>query len=326
MTLTFINKAFFSVDRMAKGDRLVRNQAFIDDVKDDWVTIFNFLSYSGNKKNTIYQRFNEKFGEEHWLPAHFFDEKVVSRYDAYLIYEEGYYQFLKKNPDIRKWIVQTASEVFDIATSNVASGLDYCVQECDATHLQDITVRRALTRLQLEDEGISYDPENLPVIPIFEGDHLVQIRGHETEGYVLTPGQVPFHRPELGVDEPKRSCWKKDSVEDIYQRNKVLIVNPEVLQFRLAMLTPDKAFFADTKKDYFLFDPEKPNALFYEKGRDVRRAAHNGSLPHYCEIIAAPKEYFSRLTALVRASRPRSNDVKKLSFSDFLGGMENAPA
>ncbi|MFC1731984.1 hypothetical protein ACFL6I_16820 [candidate division KSB1 bacterium] len=42
------------------------------------------------------------------------------------------------------------SEVYDIHPSNVESGLDYSNQECDATHLQDISVRRALTRIKLE--------------------------------------------------------------------------------------------------------------------------------------------------------------------------------
>jgi nicotinate-nucleotide adenylyltransferase len=116
----------------------------------------------------------------------------------------------------------TASDVYDIQPSNVESGLDYHKQECTATHLQDIAVRRVLVRL-----GRS-----------FKGDHLVQIRGHESEGYRLNPGKVPFHEPESIIEPtfaPGR-WWDAHSVEDFWQSNKVLEVRASEPVLRSTLL------------------------------------------------------------------------------------------
>ena len=94
--------------------------------------------------------------------------------------------------------------------TNVQSGLDYSIQEDTASHLHDIAVRNAVSRLGRE----------------FSGDHLVEIRGHTSEGYRLNPGQVPFHLPDkvLLPSQSAGTWWKSHSIEDFWQSNKVLVV------------------------------------------------------------------------------------------------------
>jgi len=309
-------------------DRLIRNEAFVEKVKDNWIKIFNFLTYSGYKKQKIYESLDEKFGPENWLPAHFFDGQVVSRYQGFRQYDEAYYEFLKNNPDVREWIVDTASEVIDFAESNIQSGLDLSKQEGPATHLQDISVRRALTRLALEEQGKEYDPENLPTIPIFKGDHIVKIRDHTTEGYRLNPGQVPFHKPELGLDmQPtKDPWWKKDSAEDIYQKNKVLLVNPKNLELRLAMVSQNDVFLAEDKYQYYGINLKNPKHFTSRRGKDVRRSSIEGKLENYCEIIEAPTQKTSELIHLAEQyleKLPKLNK-KRLTFKGLKTQMENA--
>ncbi len=216
-------------------NKYIDNKTLVEENSDKWIKIFNKLGFIGFQKQALYESFDKEFGEDSWLPAHFFYGEVVSRLEGYKMYDEAYYEFLKDNQDIKEWIADTANEVMDYSESNLESGLDLSHQEGNATHIQDISVRRALTRLSLEDQGIKYDLDNLPVIPIFKGDHIVQIRDHTTEGFVLNPGQVPFHKPELGLDTYKKSWWKKDSAEDIYQRNKVLLVDFEELKLQLVI-------------------------------------------------------------------------------------------
>src|SRR5262249_45053712 len=94
------------------------------------------------------------------------------------------------------------------------SGLDYHKQECPAIHLQDIAVRRCLKRLNRS----------------FQGDHLVQIRGQDSEGFRLNPGKVPFHDPD-GILRPSlahEAWWEEDSIEDFWQSNKILQVSADV--------------------------------------------------------------------------------------------------
>jgi len=111
-------------------DKFIRNGNLVEAVAREWLTIFSQLSYAGFRKKGIYEAFDALYGRKNWLPAHFMDGKVVSRYEGYLIYEEAYYQLLKSGPEMREWIIGTASEVYDIQPSNVESGLDYTIQEC----------------------------------------------------------------------------------------------------------------------------------------------------------------------------------------------------
>ena len=66
---------------------------------------------------------------------------------------------------------------------------------------------------------------------------LYSIEILELEGYVLNPGKVPFHRPGLANGEYSRAWWDENSAEDIYQRNKVLLVNPEALRVRIMVVS-----------------------------------------------------------------------------------------
>ncbi len=129
----------------------------------------------------------------------------IEREAALAIYEEAYFQFLAKHSDVVDWICEAAAVVYDIAPSNVESGCDYNRQECSAVHLQDIAVRCCLKRLGWK----------------LEGDHLVQIRGHETEGFRLNPGQVTFHQRERIVKPSlsRTAWWNEDSVEEFWQSN-----------------------------------------------------------------------------------------------------------
>ncbi len=216
-------------------------------------------SYAGSKKKQIREGYEQRFGEENWSKGHYYDEKILSRDETYSVYEDGYFHFLNDNQDILEWLVTTACEVYDIAPSNVDSGLDYSVQECKATHLQDISVRRVMKRLGKE----------------FQGDHLVQIRGHTSEGYILNPGKVPFHKPELILHSDRKSWWDKDSIEDFYQSNKALLVNPEVLSLRPVIRCPDgDTIYSYDKRTYYRISEEQPRLLWIIKGKKARRLLH----------------------------------------------------
>ena len=104
-------------------------------------------------------------------------------------------------------LTSTASEVFDIDIGDLESGLDYLIQNGSATHLQDISIRRVVLRRGWQ----------------FEGSELVQIRSHKDYfGKKLSPGKVPFHKPELIVVPHLKKWWDENSIEDWYQSNKIL--------------------------------------------------------------------------------------------------------
>ncbi|MEK6926251.1 MAG: hypothetical protein AABW50_03150 [Nanoarchaeota archaeon] len=147
--------------------------------------------------------------------------KIIEKQEALRIYEDGYYEYFKSNPNILNWIVTTASDVYDTAPSNVESKFNYDIQETESNHIHDIAIRSAVLR-----NGVW-----------FVGDHLVHVRP-EKEGEILGPHLIPFHLPHMiyrGQTKYKGEerdfltnppWWlkmgMKDSVEEFYQQNKVL--------------------------------------------------------------------------------------------------------
>ncbi len=193
-----------------------------------WFTV-DRPGYTGAGWKKKGNRLDRLFGKGQWRIQYQWQDGVIDRDAALQLYEEAYLRHLQSNPDLLDWICSTASDVYDIEPENVESGLDYHTQNSKAIHLQDIAVRRCLQRLGRA----------------FAGDHLVQIRGHESEGYCLNPGQVPFHAPEHVV-KPSLSrgkWWDENSIEDFWQSNEVLQIAETVAE--------------DVRKDYVLKHLEK---------------------------------------------------------------------
>tara|TARA_Y100000310_G_scaffold159115_1_gene158608 strand:- start:21945 stop:22715 length:771 start_codon:yes stop_codon:yes gene_type:complete len=233
--------------------------SFNEAIEKNWLVIKGEAGYIGGNKKQIYANYNHRFGEFNWSKGHIFYNKPISKDQAIEIYEEGYYQYLSNNSDVLDWLTNTASEVYDLDPSNVNSGLDYKIQECNANHFQDISIRRVLKRLNRS----------------FKGDHLVEIRGHKSEGYRLNPGQVPFHIPDAILNREGKTWWEPKSVEAFYQHNKILLVNPDKLMVHPTIKCPDDStIYWHSKSTYY-----KPNSdpLILEKlsGKESRRNMHH---------------------------------------------------
>jgi len=182
----------------------------------NWITIER-PGYFGKKRDELISGWNQKFGEGNWRLAYQWGELVLPRKMGIQIYEDGYYEFLKNNPKTLEWLISTASDVYDTAPTNVLAGFDYEHQETPNSHVHDVSIRRAVARLG----------------KWFHGDHLVWVRMKDSEGYVLSPGIVPFHLPEMIVQGEikdyggKGIWWNPGTIEDFYQRNKVLQVKED---------------------------------------------------------------------------------------------------
>lgn len=179
----------------------------------EWETVER-PGYFGKKRNELQIQWNEEYGEGNWRIAYQWGDQVIERPEALQLYEDGYYEFFKRNPDMLEWLVQEASDVYDTAPTNVEAGYDYFQQETPNNHIHDVSIRRAVMRLGRQ----------------FEGDEPMHVRWKKSAGYSINPGVVPFHLPEMILDEGisdhggKGYWWKANTIEDFYQRNKVLQV------------------------------------------------------------------------------------------------------
>lgn len=180
---------------------------------DEWA-ILGRPGYAGKNKKKRRNELQKKFGKDNWKIAHLVEGKLLSREEALFHFEESYYVFFEKNPEILEWLIYTAKDVYDTDPSNIHSGTDYTIQETEAAHLHDIAIRRALQRMSKD----------------FQGEKLLQIRGEESEGFILTTGQVPFYKPKLIHNPQIKGWWEKNSIESFWQSNKVLAVKLKKLE------------------------------------------------------------------------------------------------
>ena len=187
---------------------------YIDGMNPIWKTV-DRPGYMGDARDRLARQWDEQYGKGLWRLAWEWGDLILEKAMALQVYEDGYYNFFRyEKPGFMIWISKTASDVYDTAPSNVHSGFDYSIQETPNNHLHDIAVRRAMARM-----GVG-----------FKGDHLVEIRGVKSEGYRLNPGIVPFHFKPCIYDGEFRNAsgknlwWEPGTIEDFYQRNKVLQV------------------------------------------------------------------------------------------------------
>jgi len=186
-----------------------------------WKTIKR-PGYFGKKRDDIFSLWNKEYGEGNWRLAWQWGDLVIERKEALQIYEDAYYEFLRSDPGILSWLVNTASDVYDTAPTNVQARFSYEMQETPNNHIHDVAIRRAVLRLG----------------KWFQGSSLIQVRSTSEESWKLSPCMVSFHHPELILPEenfllgkledyPGKGSWWREkgiekSVEEFYQHNKLL--------------------------------------------------------------------------------------------------------
>lgn len=170
--------------------------------------------YFGRHRDERHRQYDAEYGSENWRLSWVVAGRTFSLAAALMLYEDAYCRFLESSTDALEDLIASAADVYDDALSNVESGLDYSRQETGRTHLQDVALRRCLVRLGRW----------------FSGSALIQIRdslGEHPLSITLSPGRVPFHRPDLLLSPELVGWWLPGSTESFYQSNKVLEVRRE---------------------------------------------------------------------------------------------------
>ena len=170
----------------------------------------------GRAKDKFIAGMNRLFGEGNWTIGYSYGNSMISRDSALQLYEDSYVKFFQENRDVLNKLVKEASDVYDTYKTEVSSGTDWYNQTERSTHLQDIAIRRALTRLGEK----------------FQGKRLRKVKsdGHLPE---LSPGNIPFLQPELvnRFKKVEKKWIKPNTIEDFWQNNKIFMVksNDEVI-------------------------------------------------------------------------------------------------
>jgi hypothetical protein len=186
--------------------------------KTEWKLVDNTSAgYVGSRRNELWAERDSKYGKGNWRSVWLVEGDYLEYEEVCRLYEDAYFEYFKKRLELLEYLLEAASDVYDDDPSNVESGLDYSRQGSVRTHIQDIAIRNCVKRLGRE----------------FRGQTLLQIRDREGEhplSLALSPGQVPFHKPELLSDPDNlreirsKAWWLPLSVEDFYQRAKRLAI------------------------------------------------------------------------------------------------------
>jgi hypothetical protein len=184
----------------------------------EWMLFDNTSpGYVGRRRNELWAERDARFGKGNWQSIWLVDEDYLEYAETCRLYEDAYFEYFKKRPELLDYLLEIASDVYDDDPSNVQSGLEYLKRGDLRTHIQDIAIRNCVKRFGRK----------------FNGSKLVQIRdrmGEHPLSLALSPGQVPFHQPAL-ISNPdnlqelrNQGWWLPSSVEDFYQLGKRLAV------------------------------------------------------------------------------------------------------
>ena len=178
-----------------------------------------FPGYMGKQRKQVLEKLNSWFGREQWQFMYHLPNGSLISYEAGIeLYQEAYKEYFDKNPQIINDLIENYRNVYDVSPAHVTGNekdYDYDLYSGNQAHIQDVAIRRII-----RDKGLT-----------FKGNKLLQIRGKKTQGYYLNPGVVPFHKPELInrkiSDKIYRKWWNKNSVEDFYQSNRVVVLKKD---------------------------------------------------------------------------------------------------
>lgn len=183
----------------------------------------NSTGFLGKHRNEEWIKRDALYGQGSWEMGWLVEGKYLQYPEVCQLYGDAYYRYFQMRPELLDYLVEIASDVYDYDPADIGAGLDFSKRGDVVTHIQDTAIRRCVKRFSRQ----------------FKGDKLLQIRdraGEHPLSIALSPGQVPFHKPEL-LSRPdnlaaiaQEAWWLPGSVEDFYQRAKRLCVKKEVLQ------------------------------------------------------------------------------------------------
>jgi hypothetical protein len=222
-----------------------------------WIAVGS-PGFAGDAKHRWRSMLDERFGTDGWRIAHMVRGEVVPADAAILEYEASYRRYLRDRPALVGFIVETCGNVYDYAVDNVHDD-DYDQPHTPMNHYQDISVRRVIAELaddpdwpevvdtRVEEAALldlgTGETHTIPRARGMRGEHLLQIRGPDSPGFMLSPAVVPAHDPTLLATRPERLDWYHAegaghlSVEAFWQMSKVI----EVRYDRFLELGADRA-------------------------------------------------------------------------------------
>lgn len=106
-----------------------------------------------DRRDKYMTKVKHKVGKDNWFWVFKLGNKLYSQTWGMQVYEDAYYFFFHKNPELLKDLVEKWSDVYVVNRHDLVSGLNYHLQNHNRDHFHDIAIRRCLTRFGLSFQG-----------------------------------------------------------------------------------------------------------------------------------------------------------------------------
>jgi len=165
--------------------------------------------YFGKDRTQWEEMFNARYGPGNWQECWQLYDEILPFNEAVRLYDVSYFLHIKEDRyGVFHGMACQYKDCYDNDPSNIEAGCNHDLKAVPR-HIQDVSVRRAFRAL-----GIKFNPDS---------DKLLEIRGEGSSGYELSPMRIPFIYPFAIIDGPARDWVGKGTVEEFWQRNKVII-------------------------------------------------------------------------------------------------------
>jgi hypothetical protein len=182
------------------------------------VQILSRPGYFGRRRTQIASQLDRDYPG--WQECWQIGELILNFSEAVLLYDDAYFEHLTLNPHLVEWVT-SFGECYDSERDNIATGTTHD-PKASPRHIQDVSVRRALVRM-----GTYFKHYCGTDHTLYDEAQLLHIRGEDTNGFALMPGNINFHKPRLILEESIGNMpgWiKPGTVESFWQANKVIIL------------------------------------------------------------------------------------------------------
>lgn len=196
-------------------EKLQDNKATLE----NWVTAER-PGYFGKSREEQEKAWDEKYGKGNWRLAWETPQKEALTFDGIIQeYVEGYTEYFRQHPDEAKWITENYAYAYDKEIITKEEAFDpYALyqKQGKANQFHHVALNIAL-------EKVLDTP--------FKGEEPIKVRAGKPNtpveqwpaGWKWHPGLIPCVHPEMIQDVTfDNQWWKKGSIEDLYQSDKVL--------------------------------------------------------------------------------------------------------
>lgn len=188
---------------------------------DGWVSI-EHPGYFGRRKDELVDKWNQQFGDRNWRLRWEISNGEVFNFAGifWQVYVPGYVAYLSHNPVWADWLASNFAYTYDKDQITKDQAFDpYFLLDKPGIVNQ---FHHAALNIALEYYlGRPFRGES--PIQAREGKHGV-LESERPQGWRFSPGQILCTRPDLIPPVDIKGWWQPKTIEDMYQKSKVLQV------------------------------------------------------------------------------------------------------